>query len=134
MSFINVQIYYSIISFSLIVAYLDAMPLLKVSKHSFQPPPYGECGSKALDYFPTYTRENCLEECNAMHMEKICGCKLFYMPGTAKMCNLQEMVTCQTILRFPPNDSCKLADSKLLSISSHVKTVFCKCFVFTKNF
>ena len=89
----------------------------------FQPPPYGECGSRPLKYFSEYSRENCLVECQTDYSVRICGCKMYFMPGAAKMCTLKETAMCQLLTRFPPNDSCK----------NFVVNSFCCCSVFLSS-
>ena len=42
-----------------------------------------------------YTRQRCLDECEALYQERRCGCKADYLPGgDIRVCNLNELFNC----------------------------------------
>jgi len=47
------------------------------------------CGEEQLDFFPKYTRENCLEECRYKNIIKTCQCVPPYLP------NYQDFPPCK---------------------------------------
>ncbi|XP_070552311.1 acid-sensing ion channel 2-like [Ptychodera flava] len=57
-------------------------------------PPHGTCGEKHLSYYQRYSKNACRMECKTHFMVRSCGCKLFYMPGNATVCNLKESHIC----------------------------------------
>ena len=86
-------------------------------------PPYGQCGDRSIHdpyIFPCnaawssnnvtnslnstaecpqqikhYTRQRCLDECEALYQNRECGCKADYLPGAdIRVCNLNELFNC----------------------------------------
>ena len=75
-------------------------------------PPYGQCGERLIhdpNIFPCtaaqsskcpqpikrYTRQRCLDECEALYQNRRCGCKADYLPGgDIRVCNLNELFNC----------------------------------------
>ena len=42
-----------------------------------------------------YTRQRCLDECEALYQERRCGCKADYLPGgDIRVCNLSKLLNC----------------------------------------
>ena len=41
-----------------------------------------------------YTRQRCLDECEALYQNRRCGCKADYLPGDIRVCNLNELFNC----------------------------------------
>ncbi|XP_077983993.1 acid-sensing ion channel 2-like [Glandiceps talaboti] len=58
------------------------------------PPPHGICGSRTLKYYTKYTKNACQFECWTDYAVSICGCRMFYMPGTTRICNLKTSYEC----------------------------------------
>jgi len=55
------------------------------------PPSDGQCNDHVtLTYFNSYTRESCLIELAIRE----CGCKAEYMPGSVRICTLNETIYC----------------------------------------
>ena len=48
----------------------------------------GQCGSVDLKYFDSYSHTSCVVECLTDFVVGMCECKLEYLPGPAKICNL----------------------------------------------
>ena len=85
-------------------------------------PPYGQCGNRPIHdpyIYPCtvtnsnstdsvmesmmkcpqsitrYTRQRCLDECEALYQNRRCGCKADYLPGAdIRVCNLNELFSC----------------------------------------
>ena len=69
--------------------------VLSTERLEYLQPPYGVCHKDLqLEYFPIYTREACLDECRTKSMIRKCGCRLFYMPGNATICNVNDFANC----------------------------------------
>ncbi|XP_076472554.1 uncharacterized protein LOC143301962 [Babylonia areolata] len=58
------------------------------------PSPYGECDSPTLQYYSHYGTANCEADCTTRLLEKMCGCKLLFMPGDATTCTLWQYYNC----------------------------------------
>ncbi|XP_070560649.1 acid-sensing ion channel 1-like isoform X2 [Ptychodera flava] len=58
------------------------------------PPPHGSCGKKHLKYYDEYSRNACRMECKTDYMVDYCGCRMFYMPGNATVCDFRVMYVC----------------------------------------
>ncbi|XP_070552785.1 acid-sensing ion channel 1C-like [Ptychodera flava] len=71
------------------------------------PPPHGICQDKPLLYHSKYTRNSCRIECMTEFVVQICGCRLFYMPGNATVCNIEQWYYCgrPTLLEFSNHTS-----------------------------
>jgi len=50
----------------------------------------GQCDDVTLNYFNSYSRESCIAECVTNFVMRQCECKLQFMPGPAKVCNLTD--------------------------------------------
>jgi len=73
----------------------DAILLTKRLK--YLEPPYGVCRKNLkLEYFSIYTREACLDECRTKNLARTCGCRLYYMPGNATLCTVNDYARCTT--------------------------------------
>ena len=47
------------------------------------------------DEIKRYTRQRCLDECEALYQNRECGCKADYLPGAdIRVCNLNELFNC----------------------------------------
>ncbi|XP_038070320.1 acid-sensing ion channel 1C-like isoform X2 [Patiria miniata] len=59
-------------------------------------PPYGECGSKELKYFSSYTKNTCRQECLIDYVLEACGCVEPYMDvsGDLPVCNPAKVFSC----------------------------------------
>jgi len=69
--------------------------VLSTERLEYLEPPYGACEKDLkLEYFSVYTREACLDECRTKATIRVCGCRLFYMPGSATVCSPSEYVNC----------------------------------------
>ena len=55
--------------------------ILSCYKTTLQPPPYGKCQNKALEYYTEYSRSRCEMECYTNFLLEICQCTDVYMPG-----------------------------------------------------
>ncbi|GAB1602164.1 acid-sensing ion channel 1C-like, partial, partial [Argonauta hians] len=70
---------------------------LKIVSLSNLPKPRGMCSSRELEYFPTYSPENCELDCFTIRMNEVCQCRLSYMPhknGYPPVCTLQQHQDC----------------------------------------
>ncbi|XP_006213642.1 acid-sensing ion channel 5 [Vicugna pacos] len=57
--------------------------------------PWGECNPHIqLQNFRTYSTCGCLKECKARHIEQLCGCVPFLLPGNGVECDLQKFYNC----------------------------------------
>ncbi|XP_057315804.1 acid-sensing ion channel 1B-like [Hydractinia symbiolongicarpus] len=52
------------------------------------------CGSLPLKYFKVYSKHTCWLEQLTNHVEKICHCKDFFMPGNIPVCNATVLNSC----------------------------------------
>ena len=69
--------------------------VLSTERLKYLEPPYGVCRKDLeLEYFPIYTREACLDECRTKGIIRTCGCRFFYMPGNATICNVNDFASC----------------------------------------
>lgn len=69
--------------------------VLTTEQLEYLEPPYGECRKDlSLEYFSIYTREACLDECRTKVTVRECGCRLFYMPGNARICLPTDYTFC----------------------------------------
>ncbi|XP_078661909.1 bile acid-sensitive ion channel-like [Branchiostoma floridae x Branchiostoma belcheri] len=57
-------------------------------------PPWGDCHDKKLTYFDAYTLPGCNAECRGKHVQDRCGCKAYYLPGSAPPCAADVLFTC----------------------------------------
>ena len=44
-------------------------------------PPWGDCRSMELEFYPEYVHSSCIRECETTDVLKQCGCRDAYMPG-----------------------------------------------------
>ncbi|XP_077984712.1 acid-sensing ion channel 1C-like [Glandiceps talaboti] len=58
------------------------------------PPPHGICHSKELQYYSKYSKNACRLECLTDYVVNICGCRSYFMPGPARMCDPSEIYYC----------------------------------------
>ena len=82
--------------------------ILSTQQLKYLEPPYGECRNDVkLDYYPIYTREACLDECRTKVIIRECGCRVFYMPGDAIVCNLSNITCTSNVLQnFESRSQC----------------------------
>ena len=64
----------------------------------YQPPPYGDCGSKLLNHTTFYTAEECFLDCMTAFVIEKCGCRDIYMTTNGStfpaICNLVQYLSC----------------------------------------
>ena len=64
----------------------------------YQPPPYGDCGSKLLNHTTLYTAEECFLDCMTAVVTEKCGCRDMYMNTNGSdgpaICNLLQYFNC----------------------------------------
>ena len=55
-----------------------------------------KCASRKLDFFPTYTRDQCLHECAYKKIMSLCGCRPPYLPMYKNLtdCRFQDHAIC----------------------------------------
>ncbi|KAI8497274.1 sodium channel [Branchiostoma belcheri] len=67
---------------------------VKTTEYYNHVPPWGDCHDKALTYFDAYTLPGCNAECRGKHVQDRCGCKAYYLPGSAPPCAADVLFTC----------------------------------------
>ena len=64
----------------------------------YQPPPYGDCGSKPLNHTTFYTAEECFLDCMTAILTEKCGCRDMHMNTNGSdgpaVCNLLQYFSC----------------------------------------
>ncbi|XP_070560652.1 acid-sensing ion channel 1C-like isoform X1 [Ptychodera flava] len=73
---------------------------IEVTKVVNLPPPHGICGEKSLKYYNRYSVNACQMECKTDHVVEHCGCKAFFMPGNANVCDVKQYYNCLQYAEF----------------------------------
>ncbi|XP_072014348.1 acid-sensing ion channel 2-like [Amphiura filiformis] len=61
------------------------------------PSPHGTCvkdEEQQLEYLGNYTKSKCLIECETDFIVDNCGCRTYYMPGSAPFCDPRNLIEC----------------------------------------
>ncbi|XP_031231894.1 acid-sensing ion channel 5 isoform X1 [Mastomys coucha] len=74
---------------------MHARVTIRQLKTIHQEYPWGECNPDVkLRNFSTYSTYGCLKECKAQHIQRLCGCLPFLLPGNGVECDLLKYYNC----------------------------------------
>ncbi|XP_055452649.1 acid-sensing ion channel 5 [Psammomys obesus] len=74
---------------------MHARATIRQLKTVHQEYPWGECKPDIrLRSFSTYSTYGCLKECKAQHIQRLCGCLPFLLPGNGVECDLLRYYNC----------------------------------------
>ena len=77
---------------------VSAFAGINILMFEYQPPPYGDCGSKLLNHTTFYTAEECFLDCMTAFVIEKCGCRDIYITTNGStgpaICNLVQYFSC----------------------------------------